>query len=496
MNFMKRAFLYLGRKKGRTLTLAFLLFFMSCFVLVGISFQKSTEKEMDRLRQSLASGFTLKVNTQNELYRGSVDYGNGISGYDYTGPMITEEMIEKICSVDGVKDYNVNVQHTAWADLKLRPGMYADELEHVEHLGEIMTDPPTKEELMCWGKALDLYPCRNGSLHKNFRSGALTIVEGRNIKPSDRFKAVISDWLAKNNHLSVGDTITFESKEGSHEYFPKHPMETIGVPVEVEIVGVFHSAVSFPESTSTLESSYIENVVYVDMNTYMEREENLEQFGYEGLRGLITVEFMVEDPRQLDSIMQQVKHGDELDLENMELEVDETAYQATARPYRQIHFFAILLLIVGLCGIGSILYLVLKLWVQGRKHEIGILYSIGIKRGAVLAQLLTECLLVSAAALLLTFILSGPIVTTCAATAERLTAPKEDAEAYRMTLLAFDPVITKTSSDEAVLERVVSGDAVLFMALFVCGISGISVIASFVGVNGLKRKRACLAQML
>ena len=48
----------------------------------------------------------------------------------------------------------------------------------------------------------------------------------------------------------------------------------------------------------------------------------------------------------------------------------------------------------------------------------------------------------------------------------------------------FMPQITKTSSDEVLLDGTVSGDTIGFAALFVCGISGISVLLSFAKISG------------
>ena len=77
MSYMKRAIIYLKRKKGRAIAMLLLLFLMSCSVLVGISFKRSTEKEIERLRQSLTLGFLLKVDTRNEVYFKTFDDGMG-----------------------------------------------------------------------------------------------------------------------------------------------------------------------------------------------------------------------------------------------------------------------------------------------------------------------------------------------------------------------------------------------------------------------------------
>ena len=185
----------------------------------------------------------------------------------------------------------------------------------------------------------------------------------------------------------------------------------------------------------TMEESYIENSVYTDMDAFTELNAYYYEEGWEQTH--INVEFLVEDPAQLDSIIQKVENWDELDLENMKLEVDDSAYRALAKPYRQIRFFAMLLLAVVLDGLGIILYLILVLWVRGRRHEIGILYSMGMRKSNILGQMLAECLFMSAVALLLVFVLSGPMVNVCSDVAESLTAPKEDAEEFRTTLWGF-----------------------------------------------------------
>ena len=123
VNVIKRAILYLKRKKARALLLFSLLFLMSLSVLVGFSLKGSTERELERLRLSMASGFVLKADTDNEMYQERTDFGNGASATHYAGPTVTDEMVKKICSLDGVEDYVVAGEaHDPWTDVTLRPG--------------------------------------------------------------------------------------------------------------------------------------------------------------------------------------------------------------------------------------------------------------------------------------------------------------------------------------------------------------------------------------
>ncbi len=503
MKALKRAALYLIRKRGRTVLLTVLLLLMSCCVMIGFSFKKNTEQEADRLRKSLATGFIMEVNTENEFYHKHVD-NHGAGGIIYVGPLITGEMIENILSVDGVKDYAVQLSDLVWTDLKLRPGAWAarepEDPKTYEEKKKMGYFAMSEDEIMLVRSQTMIWPCRNGAMHKNFRTGAVEIAEGRNIEEGDRNKAVISEWLAEHNHVSVGDTFTIETREGMFQP-SQDPMKTWGEPVTLEIVGIYHMNFSQPPSEYTCEDGYVENRIYTDLDTHAKCEENLksggfslgEEFGIENgsMNGYSTVEFMVEDPGKLDSMIEQLKNWDALDLENIEITVDSSAYQASVKPYQQIRIFSFLLLAVGICGIGFILFMVLKLWMQGRRHEVGILFSLGMGKAEIFAQMLMECLLVSAAALVLAFGLSVPVLDRCAAALEHMTAPKADAEAYTAAVSSrmLDIEITKTASDEVVLEHGISGAAVVFAVIFVCGISAISIWISFAGVSSLEPKK-------
>ncbi len=494
MNAIKRAILYLKRKKARALLLFSLLFLMSLTVLVGFSLKGSTERELERLRLSMASGFVLKADTDNEMYQERTDFGNGASATHYAGPTVTDEMVKKICSLDGVEDYVVAGEaHEAWTDVTLRSGMYATlNPDPNPNMDELI--PYTEEYLTMRRHSVSVYPCRNGGRHKNFRTGAFSIADGRNLEEDDRFKAVVSDWLAEENGLSVGDTLTLETKEGNYD-FTKEPLKIWGESVEVEIVGLFHANFSQPASDMTLEQCYVENIIYADQDTYIRLQDNLKGHArYEDVGEYYDkhteVEFLVSDPGQVDAIMEQVRNLEGIDMENMELEADSSAYEASAVPYRQVRFFSLLLLVLVLCGMGIVLYLLGRLWMQGRRREIGILRSVGIGKGEILWQMLAESFAVSFAAIALAVLLSGLAAEKCADAAERLAAPKEGQEAYVVKEdQYFMPQITKTSSDEVLLDGAVSSGTIGFAALFVCGISGISVLLSFAKISGMETKR-------
>lgn len=494
MSLWKRAILYLTRKKGRSLLLTALLFLMCCSVIVGLFLKKNADGQMDSLRRSLGSGFILEADTGNELYQERVEDAEGNGSIIYAGPMITDEMIGKIMELDGVKDYLVSTLDVVWTSLELRKGAWGteedvdeEENERVRAMGGWTI---TQEELDMWRQTTLANACRSGELHTNFRTGALTISEGRNIQTEDSFKAVISEEMAERNQLSVGDTITVVLREGEYQS-SKDPMKVWGEPLELQIVGLFHINFAQASSEYTAEEYYLENNIYTDWNTHLKMDEYVsENWGqlFELVDGYTRVTFFVEDPGELDSIMDMIKNQGVIDMDAMSLTADNTAYQSAISPYKTIRVFSMVLLAAGIAGIGLILFLVMRLWVQGRKHEAGVLVSIGIGKKKIVLQMLAEGFLVCAVALLLSFALLGPLVDGCSRMAEQLTTPAAEREAYQVNTERGFPEAIKVSADAVELERSISVDTVLLVILLVFGVSGISVLMAATKLTGIEPK--------
>lgn len=477
MSYRKRALLYLGRKRGRTLLLTALLFVMSCLVLIGIFLKNNADHEAELLRQSLGSGFILEADLSNELYYETRD-GGGYTYSAFIGPDVTKEMLEQIMSIDGVSDYMISLSDLVWIDLDLRPGMWAD-LEPHEGLSE--------KELMMWRQKTDAWVCRKGELHNNFRIGALSISEGRNLEEGDHYKAVISDYLADKNSLTIGDTLTLETKEGMYQP-SKTPFKTWGEAIDVEVVGLFRLNFEQTGSPYTSESAYVVNQIYIDLDTHAALQQNLGKKEINDSYSKVT--FFVNDPAKLDSIMLQIEESDDIDIEGLLFSADDTAYKASVKPFRLISLFATLILVIGIAGIGILLFLVMNLWIKGRVQEVGVLLSAGIRKRNILCQILLECFLISIVALLLACFISGPLADICAKTAEHLTAPRANTESYvAKETLGGGSVVEKMSSNRITLNHSISLQNLLFVVLIVCVTSSVSVLLASIRLLDLEPKR-------
>ena len=483
MSIWKRAALYLTRKKGRTTLLFLYMAVMASFILIAFSLKSAAEKELDRLQQTFGTGFVIKIDTENPANVTVVEEGGTIDSR-YIGTKITDEMIGKILELDGVTNYTLPREfNSVWTDLKLRPGGWTEQVPDEDTIF-------TEENLKLLRQEILAYSCTDGELSKNFRTGALEISEGRNLRKGDRFQTLISEEMAERNGLSVGDTITIEVKEGI--YLPtEEENKTWGEPIQLEIAGLFHMNFTQQYSEWTYEDGYVENNIYVDQGTH-ELIDNIIFDNWVGEWyevGYPEVIFFVDDPKKTDSIIQEMKEREDIDTDSLIVYPDQTAYKASAQPYSMIRTFSIVLSVIGIAGVGIILFLLMKLTVRGRMREVGILLSIGIKKRKIVGQMLVECLAVSAAALFLAIVLSGPLVSACSRTAERLTTPDAQVEAYRVSLReGIYPEMERVSSDEVTLSGEVTPETVIRLVVLVSGISAASVLLASVRILEIEPK--------
>ena len=183
MSISKRAFLYVTRKRGKTILLFAILLIMATFVLTGLSIWKASETALLDLRQSMGGKFDIFPDWENSPYivketvtDNEVNEETGKTSYSYlmySAVQFTPENIAAIKGIPGVKYCSARLDDLLPFDgLSLFPGTL-----------------PTDAKYQGCTKVLGVCDTQDDQL---FTTGTLTLSEGRHIFADDVHTAIIS----------------------------------------------------------------------------------------------------------------------------------------------------------------------------------------------------------------------------------------------------------------------------------------------------------------
>ncbi|RKI38344.1 ABC transporter permease [bacterium D16-51] len=367
MSTLKRAFLYTMRKKTKTLILFLVLVTISTFILTGLSIYKAADDSALSLRQSVGGSIRLELDENN---RKNWQYQQAAGGMlvDYIGAPITDEDIQKIMSIDGIKAYN-----------GLGDGsVFAKNFSFISGFS------------FGAGSDYSRLPSVTDSEYFNFFTRkAFQLVEGRHIKKDDDHVVLISTAIAEKNALKLGDTITVQCCYDSGNY-PDVTLTIIGI-YAYEADNEFNTTSTDKRNRLIIDNKAMQEIMQRDVIQY----DN-------------GVDFYVDDPREMERIASQIKALD-LDWDSFTLTMDNSAYEAVASPLTAMQNL-IVWLIVGCVAVSvGILILILSMWIKQRRHETGILLSVGISKSRILLQYTVEVLMIAVVAFGLSFFTSSLI---------------------------------------------------------------------------------------
>ena len=270
MSTIKRAFLYVTRKKGKSILLFFVLLIMATFVLSGISIERAARLEQKKLRQTMGGTFELlpEFSESNPYFKTINDDEGGVTLY--TERPLTQEMIDLILQMDGIKSCDADTQSNVQPNLEIFKG-----------------NVPLKGELNDSAYARTVYSSETNAF---FTSQKLQLIEGKHITNAEKYSAIISKELADKNGLKIGDTFSI----------------TADCKVEIKIIGFYE--ILKPDSTFENIPTYekIENQIFVDYYT-------LQELFRDTPVGFVSAKFLVDDPANLEKIVKEIRENPEID---------------------------------------------------------------------------------------------------------------------------------------------------------------------------------------
>lgn len=372
MNFAKRAFLYVSRKKGKTLSLFLLIFIVAVFLISCFGVLNASERLSKDIRTSLGAAFYIRANTEVSMNE------NGESEVKKNSVNISQKEIDEIMETGKIKYCNpINYGFAKSNDIQFIPG-----------------EKHTEESNMGKVTALSF-----SALAPDFADETAVLIEGNPITETDNRKILISEQLARANHLSVGDVITLtHAKLGELDgaYIDEIPIKTAYV--QVEVSGIYK--LNIEDAAIQPTAGVAENGIYASLDVLNELHESV--------TGTYTgeVDFYITDPAQLESITRKVQLLPSIDWTTHFIRTNDFQYSKIADELHSLGDLVEILLVLVSIVSTAVLTLILTMRIRSRMQEAGIMLAAGISKRQILAQLLLEVLSVTVIALDLSYIAS------------------------------------------------------------------------------------------
>ncbi len=372
MNSAKRAMLYTLRKRGKTLSLFLLIFITAVFLLTCFGVLNASESIAMEIRTSIGAAFYIRAKTAVSVNEngGAEVKGNNVH--------ISEKEIDEIMQTGEIRYCNpINYGFAKGDSIRFIPGeKYTDE----SSMGKVTS-------------------VRYSALTPDFMEEKANLTEGSHITENDNGKILISEQLAKLNHLSVGDVITLtHARLGEHDgaYIDEIHVKTAFV--EVEIAGIYRLTA---EDTAPKPTAGVpENGIYASIDVL----DSL----HESDTGVYTgeVDFFISDPEQLENITRKVQLLPSIDWNTHFIRTNDFQYSKIADGLQSLGNLMIILLVCVSIVSTAVLILMLTMRTHARTRETGILLAAGISKRQILAQFLLEVLSVAAFAMILAYFTS------------------------------------------------------------------------------------------
>ena len=228
-------------------------------------------------------------------------------------------------------------------------------------------------------------------------SGSYKLVEGEHLTNDDKYQILMHKDLAAKHGWKVGDKVKLNSNiyDADNE---KGAKET----VEVTIKGLFDG---HNKSAVTYSQELYENTAITDIHTAAQLYGYTEDTAIYG-----DATFFVAGDKNLDTVMQELGSINGINWKLYSLIKSSSNYPALEQSISGMYKMANLLFWGSLGFSVLLLGLLLTLWINARRKEVGILLSIGLKQASILGQFITEAVMIAIPALISAYFLANHIL--------------------------------------------------------------------------------------
>ncbi len=367
MYIIKNAWINIKRHLGRNILIGLIVLVVALSSTVALSINTSGNKliESYKNKNELEVSFKLdmsKLRDENTTYT-----------------KLTVDDIENYADSDYVSSYYYTLDTSLSSDdieaIDMNAKFEPKDNEDVPN--EKMPDPGQGKENMTNQGDYKITAYSDSSYIENFINETSKITSGSMITSDDEENhIVISEELATQNDLEVGDEITF--------YLPSDSSITY----TFKISGIFETTDdSSSEDFMNMKALNAQNQIYTTItaiNNILEDDNNSNS---------LNATIYLKNQDDLEAYTEEVKDNGLSDYYTISDNTDEIT--STLTPIKNISNFSMTFLIIILI-VGAIILAVINILnIRDRKYEIGVLRAIGMSKIKLILSLLTELFIIT-----------------------------------------------------------------------------------------------------
>ena len=374
MFFIKRAFIYIKRRKSKSLLLGLILLVVSTLTLISLVINSASDLAFEYARLNLGSNVSYRAHLSRDGLRGMGQGMGQVFPSDFTNIDLNE-----INNIVLNSPYEVNERFTI--NLRVRPSGFEEY--------------SIEEANFSRGGTMQTATMVLRNLNEN---DDLNLIEGESQTLASN-EIIIEETIAEINNLEIGDIIKLETLTRSSS--PEEGVLT--EEHEFEIAGIYitdnKTDLSATDFLSNLNLS--ENIMFINGEVALSLNDGF----------VNSVVFDIVDPDDTDNF---ASYLESLNTPYREINTSSDTYEKMIGPIENISSTSSGILIVVIVAGGFILGLLSLITVKDRKYEIGILLSLGESKLKIISQMIIEVLIVSVVSFSLAILFS--IMSSQAAT--------------------------------------------------------------------------------
>lgn len=437
MYIIKNAFKCIGRSKGRNILIGVIVLVIAVSACLGLSIRQAAESAKSDTLEGLSVTATISFDRQSMMSQMMGNQQTGDAAEQGTPPSfdrnefssmmgesssLTLEEYKKYAEAETVADfyYSVSASFNGTDDfLPVSNDTSTGDTDTSDNTSDNAVSDNMggfgggKNQMMSQLKGaqsdFSVVGYSGESAMTAFIDGTASIVDGTVFEEgTSETQCIISQELATYNSISVGDVITLENPNNEDETY------------EFTVVGIYldtsanENSFSIMGSTSTdpansIYTSYnaLQTVLALsEENSVTKTDENTGMEFSSGINSSLSATYVFADVDGYNQFTEDVRTLG-LDDSYTVSSSDLTAYENSLVPLETLSKMAGYFLIVVLI-IGAVILVVLNIFnIRERKYEIGVLTAMGMKKGKVALQFLTEIFVVTLAAVIIGAVIGG-----------------------------------------------------------------------------------------